>query len=69
MIRLEIAVDIAQRLMEAALIGPVGDIMHIQKDILPFMQNGGLFYILTKDRGYILIKDRMACRMKDGRPG
>lgn len=40
---------LARDLLEAALIGPVGDMMHIQKGILLFIQNGGFFYMLIKD--------------------
>lgn len=47
MTKLEVTVDVAQRLMEAVLIGPVGYMMHIQKGILPFMQifQSFIFYL------------------------
>ena len=38
--------------MKAALVGPVGDTVHIWESVFPFMQNGGnllIFYILIKD--------------------
>lgn len=41
--KLEITVNTGQELMEAALIGPIGDMMHTQEGILPFMQNGESF--------------------------
>lgn len=41
--KLEITVDIGQRLMEASLIGPVGGMMPIQEGVLLFMQNGESF--------------------------
>lgn len=40
MIKLEITVGIGQRVREVAITGPVGDIMHVQEGVLPFMQNG-----------------------------
>lgn len=39
MIKLEISVNIGQRLMKAAFIGPIGDMVHIQEDFLPFAPN------------------------------
>lgn len=45
MINTEMIVHVGQRLMELALTDPVGDIIHIQKDALHFMQNGESFYI------------------------
>lgn len=38
MIKLEITFNTGQRLTEAALIDPVGGMMHIQEGVLPFMQ-------------------------------
>lgn len=36
-------VDVGQRLMKVVLIGPVGDLMYIQEDVLPFLQNDESF--------------------------
>ena len=41
--KLEITVDVGQRLMEASLIGLVGGMMPIQEGVLLFMQNGESF--------------------------
>lgn len=44
MIKLEITVDTGQKLMEAPLIGPVRDIMHIQEGTLfIFYAEWGIF--------------------------
>lgn len=44
MIKLEITVDASQKLIEAALIGPVRDIMHIQEGTLfIFYAEWGIF--------------------------
>lgn len=44
MIKLETTVDIGHILMETAFIGPVGDIMHIQEGILPFIRMEDLLH-------------------------
>lgn len=40
MIKLEISIDLSQRLKEIVIV-PVGDMIHIQEGILPFMHSGG----------------------------
>lgn len=45
MIKLEITVDIGQRLIKAAFFGRIGDMMHIQEDFLPFMQSDQSFMV------------------------
>jgi hypothetical protein len=54
MVKLEITVDIVQRLIEVALIDPIGDMLHIQEGVPPFMYNGGFFYILIKDPWHLV---------------
>lgn len=39
MIKLEISIDLSQRLKEIVIV-PVGDMIHIQEGILPFMHSG-----------------------------
>lgn len=41
--KLEITVNTGQKLMEAVLIGPIGDMMHTQEGTLLFLQNGDSF--------------------------
>ena len=43
MIRLKVTFNAGQKPLEAALIGPVRDMMHIYKSTLLFMMNGEAF--------------------------
>lgn len=49
MFKLGMTVDVGQRLMEAVLVGPVGDMMHIQESIYHLLCRMGNFYIQMED--------------------